>query len=147
MGKRAVDGTLTTLGWHPLPWKEYHGGFETLVAGTAPVFWSFFLLTGISLFVLRFRDRNRHRPFTTPWFPLPPIVFCASCIYMLYASVKYAQGLCLIGIVPVALGLPIYWLSCRMRPTTAGPVAMDPKIPTWPTRPIEFPGDNIASPS
>ena len=43
-----------------LPWEKYFGGFETLVSGTAPVFWTFFLLTGISLFVLRDRDGQRH---------------------------------------------------------------------------------------
>ena len=39
------------------------GGFDTLLTCTAPVFWVFFLLTGISLFVLRERDRQVERPF------------------------------------------------------------------------------------
>src|SRR5262249_42011966 len=36
-------------------WWEGRNGFDTLVSWTAPVFWLFFLLTGLALFVLRFR--------------------------------------------------------------------------------------------
>ncbi len=96
-----------------LPWDAYFGGFETLVAGTAPVFWGFFLLTGISLFVLRFRNPDRPRPFSTPLFPGPPLVFCATCLYMLYSSLTYAKGLSIIGLVPLAIGLPLYFFSRR----------------------------------
>ena len=35
-------------------------GFETLVEYTAPVFWLFFLLTGVALFVLRRKDGTLH---------------------------------------------------------------------------------------
>ena len=99
------------MGLHSLPWEAYFGGFETLVSGTAPVFWAFFLLTGISLFVLRLRDGQRHRPFTTPWFPVPPIIFCGVCGYMLYASLTYAKGLAIIGLLPLAVGIPLYAIS------------------------------------
>src|SRR5262249_37746429 len=55
------------------------GGFETLLTCTAPVFWLFFLLTGLSLFVLRERDKHLERPFKVPLYPELPLVFCASC--------------------------------------------------------------------
>src|SRR5690606_32221112 len=38
-------------------------GFVTMVEYTAPVFWFFFLLVGISLFILRKKEPERHRPF------------------------------------------------------------------------------------
>ena len=41
-------------------------GVQTMVEFTAPVFWFFFLLTGVALFVLRFRDPHRARPFKVP---------------------------------------------------------------------------------
>ena len=97
-----------------LPWDDYFGGFDTLVAGTAPVFWGFFLLTGISLFVLRVTDSQRPRPFSVPWFPLPPIVFCCMCVYMLYSSVSYAKTLSMLGVLPVAVGLILFVLSRLM---------------------------------
>lgn len=64
-------------------------GFETMVEFTAPIFWLFFLLTGLSLFVLRIREPGISRPFEVPLYPLIPALFCASCIYMLQASLAY----------------------------------------------------------
>lgn len=67
-------------------------GFKAMVEFTAPVFWLFFLLSGISLFVLRVRDPARARPFRVPLFPLLPLVFCAMCAYMLWSSLSYVYN-------------------------------------------------------
>ena len=69
-----------------------HDGFEAMVEFTAPVFWSFLLLVGIALFVLRARDGGAERPFRVPLFPLTPIVFCASCAWLAYSSIAYAAS-------------------------------------------------------
>ena len=114
-GRQAIDAALQSIGLYRLPWERYFGGFETLVAGTAPVFWSFFLLTAISLFVLRIKDRGRPRPFSAPLFPLPPIVLCLTCCYMLYSSLDYGKWLSLIGLVPLAVGIPLYAISRPVR--------------------------------
>src|SRR5262249_539034 len=45
-------------------------GFQTMVDFTAPVFWFFFLLTGIAFFVLRRKDQTTSRPFRVPLYPL-----------------------------------------------------------------------------
>jgi APA family basic amino acid/polyamine antiporter len=96
------------------------GGFDTLVTCTAPIFWGFFLLTGISLFVLRERDRDIERPFKVPFYPTLPLIFCVTCGYMLYSAVAYALvrdwkgGLVLLGLLPLLLGLPLYHLSQAM---------------------------------
>ncbi len=118
-GKSAVNDVLRPLGVGPVPWEEYHGGFDTIFAGTAPVFWAFFLLTGLSLFVLRLRDPGAERPFRlpAPLFPLLPVAFCGMCAFGLYSAVTYAKSVSLIGVVPLAAGLPLYWLS----PRAAGP--------------------------
>ncbi len=67
-------------------------GFSTMVEFTAPVFWFFFLLTGIALFILRFRAPHIARPFKVPLYPILPIVFVVTCAYLLYSSVTYAQS-------------------------------------------------------
>ncbi len=113
-GRDSVDAVLTTMFLPALPWAEYFGGFDTLVAGTAPVFWIFFLGTGLSVFVLRAKDRGIERPFSAPFFPLEPIIFCLMCVYMLYSALDYAKGLALMGLVPLAIGLPLYTISCRL---------------------------------
>jgi amino acid transporter len=96
------------------------GGFDTLLTCTAPVFWGFFLLTGVSLFVLRERDRHVERPFRVPLYPELPLIFCISCGYMLYSSISYALerqwkgGLFLLGVAPLLLGVILYRISQLM---------------------------------
>jgi amino acid transporter len=111
VGRDSVDAVMTALRLSPLPWAKYFGGFDTLVAATAPVFWAFFLLTGYSLFLLRAIDRDIHRPFSAPFYPLEPILFCGMCHFMLFSAIDYAKGLSLLGLVPLAVGLPLYALS------------------------------------
>src|SRR5690606_35889542 len=65
-------------------------GFETMVEYTAPVFWFFFLLVGISLFILRYKEPKARRPFRVPFYPLTPLVFCLSSAYLLYLSFAYS---------------------------------------------------------
>jgi len=86
-------------------------GFEALVKYTAAVFWFFFLLTGISLFILRWKDREQARPYLVIGYPLTPLVFCMSSAYMLYGSLSYAPQESLLGAAIVLVGLPLYWLS------------------------------------
>ncbi len=103
-GRDLFDAALTRIGLTALPWGDFLGGFEMLVAGSAPVFWGLCLLTGVAVFVLRAKDRTTERPFRIPLFPLPPLVFCGTCAYMLWASLEYARWLTLIGVVPLVLG-------------------------------------------
>jgi len=113
-GRASLDAVAESLGLPALPWQRFGGGFETLVAGTAPVFWSFFLATGVALLVLRRREPELPRPFRVPFHPWTPLLFCASCLYMLYASLDYAGGLAVVGLLPVALGIPVYLVSRRV---------------------------------
>ncbi|NIP85474.1 MAG: amino acid permease [Planctomycetales bacterium] len=116
-GRHSVDAALVWCGGRGLPWDDYDGGFGTLVAAMAPVFWFFFLMTGLSVFVLRRQDPQIERPFRVPFYPIVPLIFCGMCASMLYASINYASALALLGILPVALGLPLYLLSrSRTRP-------------------------------
>lgn len=79
-------------------------GFRTAVEYTAPVFWLFFLLVGVSLFVLRRRDRDLPRPFRVPLYPLLPLLFCATSGYLLYASLAYTGIGALVGVGVLAAG-------------------------------------------
>lgn len=67
-------------------------GFATMVEFTAPVFWFFFMLSGIALLVLRRRDPERARPFRVPLYPVLPLLFIATCAYLLFSSITYAQS-------------------------------------------------------
>ncbi len=67
-------------------------GFEAMVEFTAPVFWVFLTLVGISVFVMRAREPLTQRPFKVPLYPMTPILFCASSAYLAYSSVMYAAS-------------------------------------------------------
>ncbi|HEX2544033.1 MAG TPA: amino acid permease [Ramlibacter sp.] len=83
------------------------GGFRAMVEFTAPVFWVFFLLVGISLFVLRVREPDRERPFRVPLYPVLPLVFCATCAYMLWSSLSYVHSQSLGGFNAAWIGVAV----------------------------------------
>ena len=82
-------------------------GFQTMVDYTAPVFWFFFLLTGLSLLVLRAREPSINRPFHVPFYPVTPILFCLICGYLLYSSLAYTGIGALVGVGVVIAGVPM----------------------------------------
>ena len=94
-------------------------GFETMVAYTAGAFWLFFLLTGISLFILRSHTPTVADHFKVPLYPITPIVFCAMCAFMLYSSVNYAMSKdpgsfgALLGIGVLLAGIPLMFVARR----------------------------------
>jgi amino acid transporter len=65
-------------------------GFSAMVEFTAPVFWGFLFLVGLSVIWLRQTDSQTVRPFKVPLYPLLPLVFCAACAWLTYSSVTYA---------------------------------------------------------
>ena len=82
-------------------------GFEVMVEFTAPVFWAFLFLVGVSLFVMRVKDPQTERPFKVPLYPLTPIIFCLTCAYLTYSSVTYAisKGAVYISLLVMAVGV------------------------------------------
>lgn len=89
-------------------------GFQTMVEYTAPIFWLFFLLTGVSLIVLRIREPNAHRPFRVPLYPLTPLLFCATCAYVLYSSFAYTGLGAFVGVGVLAAGAVLLAVERRM---------------------------------
>ncbi|OKH43575.1 amino acid permease [Calothrix sp. HK-06] len=86
-------------------------GFKTMVEYTAPVFWFFFLLSGIALFVLRHREPEIERPFKVPLYPIIPLLFCATCAYLLYSSINYTGIGGTVGVLVLLTGVPILLLG------------------------------------
>jgi amino acid transporter len=120
IGQEALNEMFQVFGVGSVSW-EGHGGFETLLKCTAPVFWVFFLLSALSLFVLRAKDRETERPFSVPLFPLIPGIFAATCVFMLYSAINYAGNFGLVGAALLLVGLLLYLLSKRR--ATPGEVA------------------------
>jgi len=96
-------------------------GFEAMVAYGLPVFWTFLLLTGITLFV--FRARGGEPPaFRVPLYPVVPALFLAMCAFMMWSSFDYVANspygpkfgnLVLAGLLVMAAGIPLYFFARR----------------------------------
>jgi basic amino acid/polyamine antiporter, APA family len=79
-------------------------GFKGLVEYSLPVFWGFFLLTGIALFVLRRREPDAARPFRVPGYPVVPGIFVLTCAYLLYSSLAFHRTHAMVGLGVLAVG-------------------------------------------
>jgi amino acid transporter len=90
--------------------------FATLLYGTAAVFWLTFLLTGVSLFVLRKKDAAISRPFPVPVFPWLPLLFCLCCGVLAVGAIWAYPEESLISLGILVAGLPFCFLSGPQKP-------------------------------
>jgi len=84
-----------------------NAGFKGLVEYSLPVFWGFFMLTGIALLVLRVKEPGAPRPFRVPGYPVVPAIFVAVCAYLLYSSLAYHRAHALVGLAVLAVGAAV----------------------------------------
>jgi amino acid transporter len=116
IGQESLKQLFISLGLGEVSW-EGQRGFGSLLRCSAPVFWFFFLLSSLSLFILRYKDRGQERPFSVPLFPVVPLIFVATCGFMLYSGIQYAKELGLVGGGLLLAGIPL-WLISRTRRNT-----------------------------
>jgi amino acid transporter len=102
---------LPSLGWGI--GKLVGSGFKSAADYTFPVFWTFLLLIGIAVIVLRYKDPDIERPFRVPGYPITIGIFVAMCGYMLYSSIAWTKTGALIGLAVLLAGLPVYLLFGR----------------------------------
>ncbi len=84
---------------------------ESIINYTMPVFWFFVMLVGIGLIVLRIRDPRTVRPFKVPLYPLTPLLFVATCAYLLYSSLAYVKSGAWVGAGVLAVGVVLLFLN------------------------------------
>ncbi len=90
------------------------GDLRSLLEFAGFVLVSFNFLAVFSVFVLRWRRPQMERPYRVPFFPLPPAIFCAFAVYLMYASFVFRWKSTVAGIVVVLLGVPGYFLFKRV---------------------------------
>jgi basic amino acid/polyamine antiporter, APA family len=98
-------------------------GFSAMVEFTAPVFWFFFMLSGIAVFVLRRRDPQAPRPVRVPLYPIVPLIFVLTCAYLFYSSVVHAstEHAVYVALLVMASGAIVWLIIGPLRAGRSGP--------------------------
>jgi amino acid transporter len=91
-------------------------GFRAMVEYTSPVFWLFMTLVAVSLFIFRWREPGRVLSYRVPLYPITPLIFIATCLYMLYSSLAYAGSSAWVGAVVLLAGTPLLLLNRNAAP-------------------------------
>jgi APA family basic amino acid/polyamine antiporter len=77
---------------------------------------SFFTVLGV--IVLRIRRPDLPRPYRTWGYPVTPLIFLAISVWMLFFQLRDKPHESLAGLLTIALGLPLYFLSPKTKTTT-----------------------------
>jgi amino acid transporter len=91
------------------------GSFVNAILYTAAAVYSFYLATSVAVFVLRYKEPDRPRPYRVTGYPVTTLIFCAVCAFLIYGAVVYKPVIAAVTVAILAAGLPIYWLGRRGR--------------------------------
>ncbi|HOK95158.1 MAG TPA: amino acid permease [Anaerohalosphaeraceae bacterium] len=88
------------------------GGYMDAILYTAAAVYAFYMATAFSVIVLRYRQPQVPRPYQVSFYPLPPLIFCIVCAFLIYNSVSYAWAFrpasLLVLATAAGLGLAVY---------------------------------------
>ncbi len=93
------------------------GTFDRLTDLSIFVTWIFFGLTGTSLFALRRKFPDAHRPYRVLGYPLIPVIFLLATVFLLVSMLISTPVRCLWGIGMILVGLPVYSIFARRLPS------------------------------
>jgi APA family basic amino acid/polyamine antiporter len=88
----------------------FFGTFERLFTYVIFGQWIFFGLTGAAVMVLRAKRPDLHRPYKTFGYPVIPIIFILSAVFISLNSLMGRPRDTLIGLLIIFLGVPVYFL-------------------------------------
>lgn len=91
------------------------GTLSQLVSYTGFAVVLFSAIAVASLFVLRRREPNAHRPFRAWGYPWAPAVFIAASLVMVVNEIWRNPRPAVAGLAIIASGFPVYWLMRRSR--------------------------------
>ena len=89
------------------------GSFVGAVLYTAAAVYAFYLATTAAVPVLRRKDPDRPRPFRVPLYPLPPLVFAATCALLIWSAAVYRPWVALASALLLLAGLVVWRIERR----------------------------------
>jgi APA family basic amino acid/polyamine antiporter len=91
------------------------GTFEQLFSFVIFGFWIFMGLTVLGVMILRRKRPELPRPYKTWGYPVTPILFILSSVFLTVNSLVHAFWNSFIGLALIALGIPVYYVWKRRR--------------------------------
>jgi APA family basic amino acid/polyamine antiporter len=70
----------------------------------------FYILTILSVFILRKKYPNRHRPYKAPGFPFLPAIYIAAVCFIMIILLIYKPMYTWPGLIIVFIGVPVYYM-------------------------------------
>lgn len=89
------------------------GTFESISLLIIFFTWIFTIIALFDVFLLRWK-KQKGRSFSVPFYPVVPLIGLFGAGYMLLSSISSEPGRFVIGIVVLALGLPVYYFSHKI---------------------------------
>lgn len=89
------------------------GTFDQLTNYVVFAGWIFYAATTSAVFVMRKKMPDAPRPYRTPGYPVIPLIFILVAVALLVNTLVTARLEALLGLVLIALGLPVYALFHR----------------------------------
>jgi APA family basic amino acid/polyamine antiporter len=89
------------------------GSFNMLTDMLVFVAFIFYGCGAFGVIILRKKMPNEHRPFKVPLYPVIPLVFTIFSAFLVYYSIVQSPGYAVIGLLLVAIGVPIYFFFNR----------------------------------
>lgn len=91
------------------------GSFIDTIIYTAVAVYAFYFGTGLSVIVLRYKERSVERPYKVTGYPVTTLIFCAVCAFLIYSCVTYAWAFKRTGLIVLACilaaGVVLYLLT------------------------------------
>jgi basic amino acid/polyamine antiporter, APA family len=89
--------------------------FESLINYVGFTLNLFTLLTVFGIFILRYKFKNIERPFKSPLFPIPAILFISIIFWILFNMMKEKPLESLLGLATVTAGLVFYFTTTKFK--------------------------------
>lgn len=112
-----VNAILLQSGW-AIILLLFWGTFEDVITYVTFTDWIFFSLTAIGVFILRYKQKDRLRPYKTAGYPFTPAVFIAITIFFVINTLIEKPLQALAGLLLMSIGTGLFFYFKRAAPAS-----------------------------
>jgi len=91
------------------------GAFQELLSLTIFAEWLFYMVAASTIFVFRWREPDKPRPYRTWGYPVVPALFVLAAAVLLYITFTDKVRNSIIGVVVILAGVPVFYYFARQK--------------------------------